>query len=69
MRLFDKDGNVYNSAAELRNIWTNLGEKLTDDEIDEMVKKADTDGDGEINFEEFSAIMVENSSKFISSKQ
>ena len=56
-RLFDKDGNGYISAAELRNVMTNLGEKLTDDEIDEMVKEADTDGDGEINFEEFSTMM------------
>ena len=68
-RLFDKDGNGYISAAELRNIMTNLSEKLTDDEIDEMVKNADTDGDGEIHFKEFSTIVVENSSKFISSKQ
>ena len=31
--LFDKDGNGFISAAELRHIMTNLGEKLTDEEI------------------------------------
>jgi len=30
-RVFDKDGNGFISAAELRHIMTNLGEKLTDE--------------------------------------
>ena len=29
--MFDKDGNGFISAAELRHIMTNLGEKLTDE--------------------------------------
>jgi hypothetical protein len=29
-KVFDKDGNGFISAAELRHIMTNLGEKLTD---------------------------------------
>ena len=30
---------------------TNLGEKLTDEEVDEMISEADIDGDGQINYE------------------
>lgn len=41
----------YISAAELRHVMTNLGEKLTDEEVDEMIKEADLDGDGMVNYE------------------
>jgi calmodulin len=44
-KVFDKDGNGFISAAELRHIMTNLGEKLTDEEVDEMIREADIDGE------------------------
>ena len=50
-KVFDKDGNGFISAAELRHVMTNLGEKLTDEEVDEMIREADIDGDGQINYE------------------
>ena len=57
-KVFDKDGNGFISAAELRHIMTNLGEKLTDEEVDEMIREADIDGDGQINYEEFVKVMM-----------
>ncbi|NWS31296.1 CALMS protein, partial [Phainopepla nitens] len=58
-RVFDKDGNGYISAAELRHVMTNLGEKLTDEEVDEMIKEADCNNDGQVNYEEFVRMMTE----------
>lgn len=50
-KVFDKDGNGYISACELRHVMRNLGEKLTDEEVDEMIREADIDGDGQVNYE------------------
>ncbi|KAJ0260597.1 Calmodulin-1 [Hirschfeldia incana] len=63
-KVFDKDQNGFISAAELGHVMTNLGEKLTDEEVEEMVREADVDGDGQINYEEFVNIrhIVENPS-------
>ena len=41
-----------------RYVMTNLGEKLTEQEVDEMIAEADIDGDGEINYEEFVKMMT-----------
>ena len=50
-RIFDRDGNGYISPEELRTVMCNLGEKLTDDEVAAMIKEADMDGDGRVNYE------------------
>jgi len=57
-RVFDKDGNGTISAAELRHVMTNLGEKLTDEEVDEMIREADVNGDGIIDYKEFTKIIL-----------
>jgi len=59
-KVFDKDGNGFISAAELKHIMLNLGEKLNDEECDEMIKEADVDGDGMVNYSEFVRMMSSN---------
>lgn len=49
-RVFDKDNNGYISADELRYVMTNLGEKLTDQEVAEMIREADMNGDGMVDY-------------------
>ena len=51
--VFDRDQSGAISKSELRQVMLALGEKLTDDEISMMLKEADVDGDGQIDFEEF----------------
>ncbi|XP_073150530.1 calmodulin-7-like [Henckelia pumila] len=57
-RVFDKDQNGFISAAELRHVMTNLGEKLTGCVVDEMIREADVDGDGQIDYQEFVKLMM-----------
>ena len=49
-RIFDKDGNGLINAADLRHILTHLGEKLTQEEVDEMIREADITGEGQVNY-------------------
>ncbi|CDF37480.1 Calmodulin [Chondrus crispus] len=51
--VFDKDGSGKISGDELRQIMKSLGEDLTEEEIQQMIREADTNGDGEIDYEEF----------------
>uniref|UniRef100_A0A914VFN4 EF-hand domain-containing protein n=1 Tax=Plectus sambesii TaxID=2011161 RepID=A0A914VFN4_9BILA len=57
-QVFDRDNDGYISASELRYVMTNLGEKLTEEEVGEMVKEADLDGDGQVNYNEFVKMMT-----------
>lgn len=69
-KVFDKDGDGFISATELKHIMASLGgdisaysppgpftylcnagENLSNTEIHEMIRDADTDGDGQISFE------------------
>ena len=61
-RVFDKDGKGFISAAQLRDVMTDLGEKLTEEEVDQMIGEADINGDGRVDYEEFVTMM--NSIKF-----
>jgi len=39
------------SSAELRHIITNLGEQLTHEEVDVMIREADANGADQTNYE------------------
>jgi len=56
--LFDDDQSGKITHRNLKRVAKELGETMTDAELLEMIERADTDNDGEINFDEFYAIMT-----------
>ena len=50
-KMFDRDGNGYIDADELRLCMMNLGEKLSLEEVEEMIREVDVDFDGRMNYE------------------
>ena len=55
---FDKEGNGTISAEELRTVLTTLGDVLTAEEVDELIREADINSDGVIYYEDFVSQMV-----------
>lgn len=51
--VFDRDKSGSVTASELKHVMNNLGEQVTDEEVEEMIQEADADGDGELSFDDF----------------
>ncbi|KAI9224009.1 hypothetical protein BC828DRAFT_374531 [Blastocladiella britannica] len=58
--LFDTDRRGAISVRDLRRVAMEVGEHLDEDEVKAMVDEFDVDGDGEINEQEFIAIMTDD---------
>uniref|UniRef100_A0A4W5MVN7 EF-hand domain-containing protein n=1 Tax=Hucho hucho TaxID=62062 RepID=A0A4W5MVN7_9TELE len=63
--LFDKDGDGTITTKELGTVMRSLGQNPTEaelqdmiNEVDEMIREADIDGDGQVNYEEFVQMMT-----------
>jgi len=48
-QVFDKDMTGFIGVGQLKYILTNLGEKMTDEEVDELLKSVDTSS-GQVNY-------------------
>merc|ERR1712205_246402 len=56
-KLFDDDNTGKISFANFKRVAKELGENMTDKELEEIIAEADTDKDGEINQDEFLKVM------------
>lgn len=54
--MFDKDGSGYISADEIKEV-IGFGTTISEDAVNDIIKQVDENGDGQISFEEFAAMM------------
>lgn len=54
--MFDKDNSGFISSDEIKEI-LGFGKTLSEEAVNEIIKQVDANGDGQISFEEFAAMM------------
>ena len=62
--MFDQDGDGLISETELHSTMISLGEPLTRAEVRAMIREADIDGDGFVNFAEFQLLIQQKKLEF-----
>ncbi|KAK1931835.1 FK506-binding protein 1 [Phytophthora citrophthora] len=60
---YDTDSSGSINASELHKLFTNLGEQLTLNNVRELIKTVDTDGNGEVDFDEFLQLLRKQQDK------
>ena len=55
---FDRDGNGYITKKEFKTVMRRRTAGVTDAQIDAMIKDADRNGDGKIDYDEFVLVMT-----------
>jgi len=56
--MFDRNKDGYVDAKELKSLLTTMGERLTQEELEEFMRLADMDGDCKLDYEEFAKVML-----------
>jgi len=57
-KIFDKNKDGFITRSELKSAMRKIGEKVSDKQVDGMVKEADLDKDGKVNYDEFVKVLV-----------
>lgn len=55
---FDRDNNGTVSASELKHVMLNLGDRLTEDEVNELIAIGDPSGTGSVAYKTFVAKLL-----------
>eukprot|EP00736_Rhodelphis_marinus_P010367 Rmarinus@m.287 len=58
--VFDRDGSGSLTADEMIHVMTSYGEPLTEEEVNDLMRLVDADGDGQVVFEELSDLLVQS---------
>jgi calmodulin len=54
--VFDTSGDGFINAEEMRRIMMHMGEPVTLEDVDQVIRKVDRDGDGVIDYNEFTKV-------------
>lgn len=57
-QVLDAQGHGFITSGQLYHVMTNLGEKLSQEEVDEMIREADPTGTGSIDYSSFTKILL-----------
>eukprot|EP01029_Cantina_marsupialis_P027956 TRINITY_DN774228_c0_g1_i1.p1 TRINITY_DN774228_c0_g1~~TRINITY_DN774228_c0_g1_i1.p1 ORF type:complete len:152 (+),score=38.61 TRINITY_DN774228_c0_g1_i1:137-592(+) len=57
-RIFDTDGNGVIEGSDVYKVMTDLGEAVTNEDVQRLIEGADDDGDGIVSYEEFVKMMM-----------
>lgn len=57
-RLFDEEGSQTITIKNLRKVARELGETMSDEELNEMIARADSNSDGSVSMDDFYNIMT-----------
>ena len=49
---------IFSFPFSILKMMTTLGEPLTEEDVQDMIKEVDADGDGKLNIEEFIEVMM-----------
>ena len=58
-KIFDRDGDGFVDAKELMHVVTLYGDKLSQEEAEELLREADQNGDGKLDYNEFVRMMIQ----------
>ncbi|KAJ3120252.1 calmodulin-like 3 [Physocladia obscura] len=57
-RIFDRNADGFITHDEFKATLEAQGDSISDQEVDDLIKECDVDGDGKLNYEEFSKMMT-----------
>jgi len=57
-KVFDKEGNGVISCCELRHIMTSIGDNISEEEVNDMIREHEINGEGYIFYEDFVKALI-----------
>jgi calmodulin len=58
-KIFDRDGSGGVDASELMQVMTSIGDRMTQEEAEAMIRQADSDGSGSVDYASFARIVMQ----------